>query len=70
MENQAFVEGVKGKQGEVQMTQSEFSDYLGCSQGALSKFYRRGIKDGLVIKILRRFPELGYLFASGDSNCT
>jgi len=68
MDNQAFVEAVKGKQEKMKMTQSEFSDYLDCSQGALSKFYRRGIKDGLVVKVLRRFPELGSLFASGHSS--
>ena len=68
MDNQVFVEAVMRKQEEMKMTQSQFSVYLDCSQGALSKFYRRGIKDGLVVKVLRRFPELGSLFASGYSD--
>ena len=68
MDNQAFVEAVREKQEEMKMTQGQFSDYLDCSQGALSKFYRRGIKDGLVIKVLRRFPELGYHFVSRHSS--
>jgi DNA transposition AAA+ family ATPase len=61
--NEAFVEAVKEKQDRTGMTQAAFARYIGVSQGALSKFYGRGVKDGVVIKVLAKFPELAVFFA-------
>lgn len=68
MHNEAFVNAVKGKQRELGMNQVEFSNHLGVSEGALSKFYRRGVKDGIAIRVLVKFPGLLRFFASGVSN--
>jgi transcriptional regulator with XRE-family HTH domain len=66
--NKAFVEAVEREQKKQGVTQAEFAQYLGVSQGALSKFYSRGIRDGVVIKVLAKFPYLAHFFASVDSN--
>lgn len=63
VENETFVNAVKAAQKELGMTQTEFSEYLEIPhQGSLSKFYIRGPKDNIVIKILRKFPHLAYHF--------
>lgn len=61
-ENETFVSAVGTVQRELGMTQEEFAEHLGINQGSLSKFYTRGIKDGIVIKILRKYPDLVHLF--------
>ena len=61
-ENETFVSAVGTIQRELRMTQEEFAEYLGINQGSLSKFYIRGIKDGIVIKVLRKYPHLAHLF--------
>ena len=70
VENRAFVEAVKREQQRRGSGQVAFSQYLGITQGALSKFYKRGPKDNVVIKILRKFPHLVIYFASEDTNET
>lgn len=62
VENEIFVNALKDIQREWEMTQEEFAEYIGISRASLSKFYCRGPKDGIVIKVLRRFPRLTYLF--------
>jgi DNA transposition AAA+ family ATPase len=65
--NEAFVKAVKEKQEKSEMTQAAFARYIGISQGALSKFYSRGIKDGVVIRVLAKFPELAVFFALNNA---
>jgi transcriptional regulator with XRE-family HTH domain len=65
--NEAFVRAVQEKQKKRKMTQGAFAKDIGVSQGALSKFYRRGIKDGIVIRVLAKFPELAVFFASNNA---
>ena len=66
--NKPFVDAVKREQEGRGETQAEFSRYIGVSQGALSKFYRRGIRDGVVIRVLTKFPRLAVFFASENSS--
>jgi len=65
--NEAFVRAVQEKQGKRRMTQAAFARYIGVSQGALSKFYGRGIKDGIVVRVLAKFPELAVFFALNNA---
>jgi len=68
--NKPFVDATKREQKVRGLTQAEFSRWIGVSQGALSKFYKRGVKDGIVIKVLAKVPDLAHFFASKDSDCT
>jgi DNA-binding transcriptional regulator YiaG len=61
IENEAFVHAVRTTQRKLEMTQEEFAEYIGIHQASLSKFYSRGIKDGIVIKVLRKHPDLAHL---------
>jgi len=65
--NEAFVKAVKEKQEKRGMTQAAFARYIGVSQGALSKFYGRGIKDGVVTRMLAKFPELAVFFVLNNA---
>lgn len=56
--NEPFVWAVRWQQEQLKITQATFARHLGVNQATLSKFYTRGIKDNLIIKILRRFPHL------------
>lgn len=67
--NAAFVKAVKEKQKKLGMTQAEFARHIEVTQGALSKFYGRGVKDGVTIKVLIRFPRLAVFFAPENSSC-
>jgi transcriptional regulator with XRE-family HTH domain len=66
--NKPFVEAVRKEQEAMGKNQAEFSRYIGVSEGTLSKFYRRGIKDGMVTKVLAKFPHLAHFFVSEHSN--
>jgi len=66
--NEAFVRAVQKKQEKRGVTQAAFARYIGVSQGALSKFYGRGIKDGIVIRVLAKFPELAIFFALNNAD--
>lgn len=66
--NKSFVDAVKKEQKKRGENQAQFSRYIGVSQGALSKFYNRGAKDGIVTKVLAKFPQLAVFFASEVSN--
>ena len=68
--NKSFVDAIKREQRVRGLTQAEFSRWIGVSQGALSKFYGRGVKDGIVIKVLAKLPHLAHFFVSNNSNCT
>jgi hypothetical protein len=68
MNNRPFVEAVKREQEKRGNTQAEFANYIEISQGALSKFYGRGVRGGIVIKVLAKFPDLAHFFASGHSD--
>lgn len=66
--NKPFVDAVKREQRRRKDNQAQFSEYIGVSQGALSKFYNKGTKDGIVTKVLAKFPHLAIFFASEVSN--
>ena len=66
--NKPFVDAVRREQEGRGETQAEFSRHIGVSQGALSKFYNRGVKDGVIVRILAKFPHLAIFFASEISN--
>lgn len=68
IENYPFVQAVKREQERRGGGQVAFSQYLGITQGALSKFYKRGPKDNVVIKVLRKFPHLVVYLTSEDPN--
>ena len=68
--NKPFVDAVKREQEGQKLIQAEFAKWIGVSQGALSKFYKRGVKDGVVIKVLTKLPHLAVFFAQNDSDCT
>jgi hypothetical protein len=65
--NEAFVRAVQEEQEKRWPTQAAFARYIGVSQGALSKFYGRGIKDGIVVRVLAKFPELAVFFALNNA---
>lgn len=68
MNNKAFVSAVMKEQEKLEMTQAQFAIYIDVSQGGLSKFYDRGVKGGILTKILAKFPDLVHFFASGYSD--
>lgn len=68
MDNEAFVNAAMREQEKLEMTQAQFAVHIDVSQGGLSKFYNRGVKDGITVKILRRFPHLAHFFAFGHSD--
>jgi hypothetical protein len=63
IENEAFVNAVMIIQKTLGMTQMEFAEYIGVDQSCLCKFYLKGPKDNIVIKVLRKYPYLAYRFA-------
>jgi len=68
MNNKPFVEAVMREQEKRGGTQAEFARYIDVSQGALSKFYTRGVRGGIVVKVLSKFPDLAHFFASEYSD--
>lgn len=66
--NKPFVDAIKREQRTRGLTQAEFSNWIGVSQGALSKFYKRGVRDGIVIRVLAKLPDLAVFFAQNDSD--
>jgi transcriptional regulator with XRE-family HTH domain len=68
--NKPFVDAIKKEQRNRRLTQAEFARWIGISQGALSKFYKRGVKDSVVTLSLAKLPDLAVFFAQNDSDCT
>ena len=66
--NKPFVDAVRSEQKKRGENQAQFSEYIEVSQGALSKFYSKGTKDGIVTKVLAKFPHLAIFFVSEVSN--
>lgn len=64
--NEAFASAVRDIHKEWGMTYGEFAEYIGVGQSSLYKLYTKGIGDNIIVKILRRFPFLAYLFVSDD----
>ena len=62
MDNGVFINTVEITQKASGMTQREFAEYIRVSQATLSKFYSRGVKGGIIVKILRKYPHLAYYF--------
>jgi len=62
VKNRAFVNAIAIIHRNSGMTQGEFAKYLGFSRIALFKLYTEGVKDGVIIKILRKYPYLANLF--------